>query len=124
MARQWTEEEIAFLKNNWEVSSAKEMAQALDRSTAGVRDKLKKFRLVKDHSWSDEDCAFLKENYGKMPNVEITEKLNRSMISVNSQARKLDLSFFDIELGTEYGYYTLESIFINNAPALFTNFTM
>ena len=61
MRKIWTNEEIGFLKENYGILSAPQMAMMLNRSTSSVRHKLERCNIESPKIWADEEILFLKE---------------------------------------------------------------
>ena len=65
-SNKWTEEEINFLKENWNKKTHKQIAKELNRSISSIANKTRKMRLVDNTSkWTKEEEDFLKENWNK-----------------------------------------------------------
>ena len=88
----WTDEEINFLKENWNIKTHKEIAKELNRSISSIANKTRKMRLVDNsNKWTKEEEEFLKENYFKDMDF-LADKLNKSYDSIKSKKFKLGLS--------------------------------
>ena len=90
--RLWTDEEINFLKENWNKKTHKEIAKELNRSISSIANKTRKMRLVDNsNKWTKEEEDFLKENYFKDLDF-LADKLNKTCDAVKSKRFKLGLS--------------------------------
>jgi len=90
----WTEEEIEFLKENYNKMLYRDIAKILGRTVNSVRSKALKLGLTKREAseWSDEEIEYLKRNYHVKPLSEIIRKLQRSEKSIIHKAQRLGLS--------------------------------
>ena len=62
----WTEEEIEFLKNNWDILFKKDIKDKLKKSYSAITNKAKKLGLIikpRAQKWSEEEIIFLKNNF-------------------------------------------------------------
>lgn len=92
MARkQWTEEEIQFLKDNIKTMSYAEMAEHLGRTVGSVKNKADKTKIFKGRFWTDEEVAFLEDNVGLKTFTFIAEKLGRTVPAVHNKACELGI---------------------------------
>ena len=91
-SNKWTEEEINFLKENWNKKTHKQIAKELNRSISSIANKTRQMRLVdKTNKWTDEEIEFLKENYFKDVDF-LANKLNKTCDAVKSKRFKLGLT--------------------------------
>jgi hypothetical protein len=75
---EWTSERIAFLKDNFEKMSNREMAKALGYYIQAVRDQLYSmglYRMTLEY-WTEEQINFLKRNYKKIGDKELAILFN------------------------------------------------
>jgi hypothetical protein len=72
-ATEWTDEMIEFLKNNWQLKTNQQLADALGLRKTVTRNKLKELGLkrMKLEYWNKEMIEFLKKSYKHMGDVEI-----------------------------------------------------
>lgn len=91
MRKIWTNEEIGFLKENYGILSAPQMAMMLNRSTSSVRHKLERCNIESPKIWADEEILFLKENYKTMTYKELAQQLGRSKAAIDLKANRLGL---------------------------------
>jgi len=79
MVKNWTQEEIDFLKKNHKFMTHKKLANKLGKTSGAVNTQVFKLKLPKKHkAWTKEELKFLKENYYKLNNKEIIKKINHS----------------------------------------------
>ncbi len=97
----WTEENIQFLKDNYEQAPWKLLTTRLKRSKPTIVAYSNKFGLERrtfGGKWPKEDIQFLKDNYTTMDNNDISKKLNRNhnrvvAVANNMGLRKADKAF-------------------------------
>lgn len=94
--RRWTEEEIEFLKENYEKEKPEKIAEELSRSLSSVYCKAQSLNLSSKRcgygrKWTSEEEKYLKENYSELPPQKIADELDRSLNSVYGKAKNLDL---------------------------------
>ena len=110
----WTNNEVKYLKENWNSSTAREIAETLGKSKQSCYDKafslgLKKRKSYNSSSkvkvlssrgsagaknilaskWTVSQVNFLKENIGSLSIKEISEKIGKSVPAVYCKARSL-----------------------------------
>lgn len=89
----YSDEDIEFLKNNYNNYSAKELANILNRTVIGIKSKLCELGL-KGVWWEEKDDNYLRENYKTMSISEMSEELGRSYNGVQHRLGRLGLSSF------------------------------
>lgn len=89
----WTDSEIQFLINNYQLKSRKFVSEKLNKSVDSIKHKAKSLGLITRtcKKWSEEEIKFLKENYSKLGRNLICEKLDRSNSSVGVKAKEFGL---------------------------------
>ena len=91
----YTEEEISFLKSNYQNMTIEEIADALGRTYSSIFSKARKLGLsktgCKNNKWSEEEISFIKDHYQDMTTNEISEYLNRTPKAVHVKKSKLGL---------------------------------
>ena len=89
----WTDSEIKFLINNYQLKGRKFVSEKLNKSVDSIKHKAKTLGLITRtcNKWSNEEIKFIKENYSKMGRKKICESLNRSDSSVGVKAKELGL---------------------------------
>lgn len=104
MRREWTEEEIEYLKEYYGQHSVKDIAEKLKRSYESVQAKAgrigantKSSMNSNRRNWTEREEKYMESRYLYQP-VEITAKrLKRSVCSVKKKAARLGLNkFYDI----------------------------
>ena len=90
----WADEEIKFLKQNYNILSRKQLLEKLGRSVQSIQHKAKELGLTNNTNkeWTKQDIEFLANNYKNMSYKEIGKFLNRSVHNVKYQASKLGIS--------------------------------
>lgn len=89
----YTEDDIKFLKENYNIMSVNDICKILKRSKEAICAKASQLNLKNDiYYYSEEDIQFLKNNYGKMTTQEIADKIHKTYASVVSKTQKLDLT--------------------------------
>ncbi len=91
--RNYTNEDIEYIKNNYNKLTIKQLVQVLNKSESSIYNAIRKLGLKKQihKSWSDSENLFLKKNYLNMSNSELAEALNRSFNSISAQLDRLNL---------------------------------
>lgn len=90
--RDWTAEEVNYLKEYYPSNSTERIAEHLKRSKQGVYAKARELGIEKKKWWSKEEEKFLKENYGRMSTKELAERLGRSRVSIKHKVSRLGLA--------------------------------
>lgn len=91
--KNWSEEELNYLIDNYKNSTVKELAAYLNKTPGSVSYAANVNGLIKQphNSWTEEQIEFLKDNYVDMTSEEIAKKFNRSIVSVNAMRDRLGL---------------------------------
>lgn len=89
----WTEEEEAFLRENFGWLPYREIAKKLGRTKKAVCNKAFYLGISADacSPWTQEDLAFLRENFSSMSSLEIAVRLKKTIHAVRGKAHKLKL---------------------------------
>lgn len=87
----WTQEEIEFLKNNYDKMEYADIAKIIGRTRDSVFWKAKDLGLKKVYSWTEEELKYLKDNYETKSRKEIAEYLNKTPSSIQNKAHKIGL---------------------------------
>ena len=96
--RNWTTEDIEFLKRNFPSKQTLEIASILNHSYQSVIQmarllQLKKnTRLFAKNLWRPEEIIFLTENYSKLSKREIADNLKRPISSVYFKGKELGMA--------------------------------
>lgn len=90
--RAWTPKEEAHLKERFGIDSDSEIAVALDRSVAGVRQRAAELfdSAAERARWSAEDLETLRAELGSRPLPELARLLGRSPAEVEAKLSDLD----------------------------------
>lgn len=92
MKRQWTTDEDAFLRTNWQCLKAKEIAEVLTRPVLGVRRRARRLNLPDGRiKWSKSQLDILCSNWGSISAIEIAQLLQRDVHTVYQKAFELKL---------------------------------
>jgi hypothetical protein len=92
----WTDKEVEFLKQNINKMSYTQLAKALGRSYASIRNKVSYLGLVKEVKfvidvWDDKKIEFLKKHYLSMSYDELSKHLGISKRSIAKKLTQLGL---------------------------------
>jgi len=83
----WSDEEIEFVRKNYQDMSDEEIAEELNRTASSIRNRRRREDWTKaehnERSWSKDEVAFLRENY---------DELDRKERSVQDKRRRLGLT--------------------------------
>lgn len=86
MAKRWNEEDVEFLKENYENLSYEEIGDSLGRSYGSVRSKAVRLGFSPKNEWDEEEIKYLEKNYYDKSAEEISRVLNRSEQSIRAKA--------------------------------------
>ena len=91
--RNYIEEEIQYIKNNFSKMTVKQIAANLNKKESSVYNVVRKLGLVKqEHNrWTDEEINFLKVNYINMTSEQISHHIKHSVDSINTMRDRLSL---------------------------------
>ena len=92
--RRWTEEELEFLIDVYEIMSMEEIAEALERSKVAVKDRYYRLGLkeYENRRWTEGEERFLKSEFGRMTYKELSNVLGRSENAIQNHCFKLGLT--------------------------------
>lgn len=98
-SRQWTDDEIQYIKDVYGRTPASEIAQKLDRTEASIRAKAFKLQLKRAPEekgltrdrWTTAELEYLKSVYGLKPTSTIARELGRTEATVRNRAHRLKL---------------------------------
>lgn len=90
----WSNEEVEFLKINYETMPAKEIANRLGKTSPQIYYKAKKLGVNKSNTWGEEDKQFLLENYQNLSDKRIAECIGKSQYEVKNYRRKMGLRIY------------------------------
>lgn len=91
--RNYTQEELEYIKDNYDNMSANELAAKLNKSIGSINNATRKMWLIKQphKQWTNEEIQYLKSNYINKTSNEIAEYLHRTIQSVDTERDKLGL---------------------------------
>lgn len=90
--KRWSENEILFLKENYNVLSFEELSDKLNRSISAIQAKGCKLKITDNKEWTDEEIKILKDNYQTKTYKELTKMLyGRTKTSIDLKINKLGL---------------------------------
>lgn len=98
MPKDWTEEQLQYLRDNYKTMTHKEIGVVIGRTDAAVRNKAYDLRLGKaDYEWSAEEIEKLKEFYaqagadGPIDLIGFARSMGRMKSNICRKARQLEL---------------------------------
>ena len=91
--RNYTNEEIQYIKNNFANMTIKQIAKTLNKNENSIYSAARKLGLKKQkhNKWTDDEVVFLMENYINMTSEEISHYINHSIDAINTMRDKLKL---------------------------------
>jgi hypothetical protein len=109
--RPWSDQDYAYLRENYGKMTAREIAVHLDRTIPTVRTLagnmgLTKKRTIKERLWTPAEERILRANFNRRTISEIAAMLDRTIPSINGKAKGLGLS--KISKSDDNGYDTGE----------------
>lgn len=89
----WTDEELAYLKDNYKKYTYPELGEQMGRPGDSVWVKAKSLGLSKERIdlWSNEEKQFLRDNYSTHTARELAEKLKRTRRATQRMIHELGL---------------------------------
>lgn len=95
----WTDEEVIYLKENWNKKKIIEIAEDLNRTYTQIYYKSNKLELgpnIKEYKrkWTEKDESYLEENWGSISIVTLAKNLNRPINAIQLRAARLGLGPF------------------------------
>lgn len=113
--RNYTEEQIEYIKDNYFTKTAKEIGEHIGKTPAQVTYvALERLKLSKrkESKWSEEEVSFLKNNYKLKTHAEMGKYLNRAESAV--RAKCFDLNLYKKETPwTEADYQYVRDHYMN-----------
>lgn len=95
MRREWTEEEIDALKENYGKIKLDELSIMLNRSEASIKNYAVHHNIVSArqiyHKWTDEEMEFIYDNHSKYSYAELAKKIGVSYASLRDFIAKQKL---------------------------------
>ena len=91
--RNYTEEEIQYIKINFMKMTIKQIANNLNKKESSVYNVVRKLGLIKQehNKWTDEEIDFLKSSYNNMTSEEISRYIKHSVDAINTMRDRLNL---------------------------------
>lgn len=93
--KKYTFEEINYIKNNYYIMSAKEIADYLNRPVSSIQCKISELGLskagAKNSSWTDEQIDILKANYQVLSYSQLCELIGKTEKAIKIKAHKLGI---------------------------------
>lgn len=87
--KQWTEQEVTYLKSSFGKLTYKQIARHLGRTGPAVKCMATRLGLSRrNDKWSHEDVEFLKRSYPHESIANIAQQLNRSEAAIRARARE------------------------------------
>lgn len=100
MKKNWTESEILYLKENWDIKLVRDIMEDLNRTEDSIMRKARRLGLnihrkeeeLMKIKWTKEEDKFIIEHYKKKSANEISLYINRTASSIRKRARVLKMS--------------------------------
>jgi hypothetical protein len=89
--KKWTDEQINFIKSNYQDMSSRQIASALGKSLHSVQSQVYFLGLEKNIVWTPEKKNMLKKLYAKMSPDELAQKLGCAKSSLFKQAKMIGI---------------------------------
>ena len=91
--RNWTEEQVTFLFENYDKYTVRELSKKLNKSESSVTGAAKKlgFSKITHKKWTDEELQYLRNNYLDMSVEEISKNVCHTIAAVNTKLGHLGL---------------------------------
>ena len=115
--RQFEEEELEFIRENYQDLTNEELGEELERNTAVVGAKKNELGIFETPYYSDEEEEFIRGNWRDLSDSEMADELGRGLIGVKKKRRKMGLKF-DSFVGTEK-HFDWERLCVDVAECFF-----
>lgn len=91
--RNYTKEEIQFIKDNFANMTIKQIAKTLSKDENSIYNAVRKLGLKKQkhNKWTDDEIAFLRDNYINMTSEQISHHITHSVDAINTMRDRLKL---------------------------------
>lgn len=92
--QRWTYSEIDYIRENYQLKSAVEMAQHLNRTERAVRGIMYRFNLVLNprREWTEEEEEQLRQLAMKYHSSDIARKLNRTETAITTKMSRMGIT--------------------------------
>ena len=89
----YSEEEVSFIRENYETMTYKQMGETIGKNPSSVRYVAISLGLIKQKhkDWTEEEREFIRDNYGAMLVKDIAKHLDKTIHSVNSEVDRMEL---------------------------------
>lgn len=91
MYKQWKENEIKYLKENYGIVSLSELANYFNTTINSVKRCAERYNIKSSRAWTDKEIAFLQEHYKDMTYKELSMYLQRSKSAIDIKINRLGL---------------------------------
>lgn len=91
MYKQWKENEIEYLRENYGIISLLELAKNLGTTVSSIQHCAERHGIKSVRNWKEEEINFLKEHYKDMTYKELSTHLNRSKSAIDLKINRLGL---------------------------------
>ena len=90
----WSDEDMEYLKNNYNTSSMKALMKKLKRSESSIEGQLTKLKIKRKNkgNWSLDEITILKNKFDSLDYNEISKLINRSIPAISNKAYELGLT--------------------------------
>ena len=91
--RNFTNEEVEYIKQNYANSTVKNIAKHLNKNTSCIYNVIRKLGILKQphNKWTEDEINFLKNNYINMTSEEISKYINHTIDAINTMRDRLGL---------------------------------
>jgi hypothetical protein len=91
--RNYTNEEIKYIKDNFANMTVKQIANRLNKEESSIYNVVRKLGLKKQkhNKWTDEEIEFLRANYIGMTSEEISHHIDHTIDAINTMRDRLKL---------------------------------
>lgn len=97
MGKGWTEQDLQYLRNNYQTMTAEQIASHLGRTRAAVAGKVEKLGLKKDlrcpsgEKWTPEQDQYIRDHWLELSDEEIATAVGHPVPSTHARRLKLNL---------------------------------
>lgn len=90
-SNKYTQNDIMFIKENYNILSYKEIGRILGKTECAIGNKINKLGLKSRSFWSNEEIELLKDIYNKYPTKDLPKYINRTKETIVVMANNLGL---------------------------------